>query len=377
MNGKEKKSEFLPAVRAEIEEVRHQTEYFLENGLMYELLEGVPDVVLVLNEQRQVVYANSAVLKVTDLEKVDEAYGLRPGELLGCVHAKNDTGGCGTTLFCRTCGAAHVILNGIRGDAEVQECCIQQSDGKNLSLLVWGRPFSYRGNPFVVFSIQDISSRTKLRVLERIFFHDILNAAGGIRNMIEILDDVKKEELQEVRQLLSNLSNDMIEIIQFQRDVKSGENGELKAYMYPYALQKIVEEVADRYRKNHLCQDRTIRVDTGGGDCRILSDGGLLRRCLGSIIKNTLETIRAGDEIAISWKESDRDVDLQVRNPGFIDPEVQQQIFQRSFSTKDTRRGFGSYGVKMIVENYLNGKVWFESSKKDGTCFHVRIPKET
>jgi signal transduction histidine kinase len=377
MNKKNMQSEFAPAARADEETLSRQAALFEDNLLAGELLEGVPDAVMVLNSYRQIVYMNSAALRLSTEEgSASECIGLRPGELLHCIHADNETGGCGTTLFCRVCGAARVILNGIRGNGDVQECRIRRTDGSALNLLVWGRPFSWDDIPFTIFSIQDISSSTRLRILERSFFHDILNSAGGIRNMIEVLQEVDSGDFENTRRLIHDLSNDMIEQIQFQRDVGYAENGELKTYLAAHPVRGIVEEVVARSRKNHLCQERSIRLQGGNRDCAVYSDAGILKRCLTHVIRNALETIRAGDEVMVGWEEEDGCVDIRVFNPGYIAEDVQLQIFQRSFSTRDTRRGIGTYGVKIIVEHYLDGAVWFKSDKKEGTWFHVRIPQK-
>jgi sensor histidine kinase regulating citrate/malate metabolism len=52
------------------------------------------------------------------------------------------------------------------------------------------------------------------------------------------------------------------------------------------------------------------------------------------------------------------------------------QIFQRSFSTKGTGRGIGTYSVKLLTEKYLQGEVSFISTKEFGTTFYITIPKE-
>lgn len=55
--------------------------------------------------------------------------------------------------------------------------------------------------------------------------------------------------------------------------------------------------------------------------------------------------------------------------------DIQLQIFQRSFSTKDETRGTGTYSIKMFTEQYLNGKVSFVSNEEERTVFSVFLPK--
>lgn len=50
------------------------------------------------------------------------------------------------------------------------------------------------------------------------------------------------------------------------------------------------------------------------------------------------------------------------------------QIFQRSFSTKGGGRGIGTYSVKLLTENYLQGRVAFVSTAEAGTTFTATYP---
>lgn len=56
--------------------------------------------------------------------------------------------------------------------------------------------------------------------------------------------------------------------------------------------------------------------------------------------------------------------------------EVQAQVFQRSFSTKGNDRGLGTYSMKLFGENYLKGKVYFQSDADKGTTFFLALPKQ-
>ena len=55
--------------------------------------------------------------------------------------------------------------------------------------------------------------------------------------------------------------------------------------------------------------------------------------------------------------------------------DVQLQLFQRSFSTKGESRGIGTYSIKLLIENYLKGKVSFVSNKTVGTVISIELNK--
>jgi sensor histidine kinase regulating citrate/malate metabolism len=90
--------------------------------------------------------------------------------------------------------------------------------------------------------------------------------------------------------------------------------------------------------------------------------------------KNALEASGKGATITLSCKLNGRNACFSVHNPGFIDDEVQQQLFNRSFSTKGKGRGLGTYSMKLFGEKYLGGKVGFTSSEWAGTEFFLELP---
>jgi signal transduction histidine kinase len=57
-----------------------------------------------------------------------------------------------------------------------------------------------------------------------------------------------------------------------------------------------------------------------------------------------------------------------------MEQDVQLQIFKRSYSTKGSGRGLGTYSIKLLGEKFLKGKVWFESEIEKGTTFYFEIP---
>ena len=142
-------------------------------------LEAVSAPTAILNEQRQVIYANRAFQEFAGAESVEELCGDRPGEILGCIHAHD---GCGHAESCRFCGAAQVILETQRTrQAAVRECHMTVSSagrGPAHDFLVRTTPFEITNRPFVLVSFTDISHQKRRVALERIFFHDILNTTS-------------------------------------------------------------------------------------------------------------------------------------------------------------------------------------------------------
>src|SRR5690348_15195049 len=101
---------YLPAARADVEQVDLDSQAFFGSGLYSEVLDLVPEMVLALNQHRQVVYANAAAIATVEAGAAAPRLGLRFGELIGCIHSADEPGGCGTSIACRQCGAARALV---------------------------------------------------------------------------------------------------------------------------------------------------------------------------------------------------------------------------------------------------------------------------
>ncbi|MEQ8223630.1 MAG: sensor histidine kinase, partial [Candidatus Eremiobacterota bacterium] len=170
------------------------TEYSLEARLPYEeiiklngklkshplipvLLNSTPDIIMILNRYRQIVTANEHFLEVLKIESETKILGKRPGEAMSCIHCKNKS--CGTTKFCKYCGAINAIFNSQKFKCrDIQECniTVRTSSGlQGFNFLVTATPFDFNKENFVIFSIRNISEQKFHHSVERIFFHDVLN----------------------------------------------------------------------------------------------------------------------------------------------------------------------------------------------------------
>ncbi len=183
-------TQFAPAERSLEIEIREQHEYLKGLPLFTLVTDVVPETVMVLNRNRQIVFSNRTFVERLGAENIAEIYGLRPGEALQCKHASENPGGCGTTEYCTTCGAVQSILASQQGEVNARECrIVQKNTGEALDLKVWSSPFSLGDEPFTIHAVTDISHQKRRYALERIFFHDVLNIAVGVRGYAGLLRD--------------------------------------------------------------------------------------------------------------------------------------------------------------------------------------------
>ena len=367
---------FAPAERASLQELQHQSELFERYAWLTDVMAGVPDIFMVLNQYRQIVFANRAVFRQLNIMDKAAMFGLRPGEALDCVHASESDGGCGTTEFCRECGAVHAIMNSLGGRECVQECRIARRNGDALDLRVSATPVTLEDQEFVMFAVNDISNEKRRRVLERLFFHDILNTAGGMLGIAEILRDASADELEDLKSIVLELSERLVEEIRSQQILAAAEGGDLAITPQEISIGALFEETVEVYSHHEVIRHRSLKIDPASEDVSFKSDRNLARRVIGNMTKNALEGSAPGETVTLSAVHSGGEVRISVHNPGVMPRSVQLQIFQRSFSTKGAGRGLGTYSIKLFSERFLHGRAFFTSTPEDGTTFTVVYPVE-
>lgn len=372
---------FAPAQRADIRKLVAAREDFVSSPVATRLLDAVPDPAMILYETRQIVIANSVLLRLVGIRNMDDMVGMRPGELLECIHATEMPGGCGTSKACRYCGAGQAIVDCIdKGRITGQECRIRtrnDKDGGSIDVYVQVTPIVARSRDFVVLHMRDISGDRRRAVLEKIFFHDLSNAAFGLRSIADSLR-TRGSNSETDRQLKESLYQAAVQItdeLECQKALLRAETGDLVPVFSSVSVAEQLRLVQIGYSQCELGAGRSILVDDAP-DITVVTDAMLLQRILSNLVKNALEATPDGGTITISALDAGDEVSLAVGNPGVMPEEVQLQIYQRSFSTKDrSGRGIGTYSVKLLTERYLGGRVSFTSREPDGTRFVVTLPK--
>jgi PAS domain-containing protein len=372
-------TDFAPPERASQRDLERQARYFSDQPLLRQLLDAMPNIVLILNQERQTVYANARVRELFEADSSRSIIGLRAGEVLGCAHALETPGGCGTTKFCRTCGAARAFLSSQDGmeSTSVQECRIaREQDGgiEALDFRVWATPFEDSGECFTIFALVDISDEKRRRALERVFFHDLLNVAGMLRTALEMKPRADPDDAERLGEKISGISARLIGEIKAQRDLAAAENNELSVNQVPIQSLAFLRHIAEMYASHDAAEKRRLTIAEQAEDVVFSSDSTLLGRVIGNMVKNALEASQPGQTITLGTRAVGEEIEFWVHNPTWMPEDVQLQVFQRSFSTKGPGRGLGAYSMKLLSQRYLQGDVSFVSSEGGGTTFRARYP---
>ncbi len=366
---------FAPAPRAKMEKVKEQALTIMESPDFQRVTNAVSNIIMILNEDRQLLFANNRLCELIQNNNIQNLMGKRPGEILGCIYSDKTTGGCGTSEHCEMCGAVNSIIAGLEGRKNTSECRILTGDGTDaFDLKVCSTPYVVDGENFVIFVVEDIGNEKRRNVLERTFFHDIINTVGGLKGITQLLKEAP-ESFDEFKDLIFEATDTLMDEINAQKQLLAAENDELALNLHEVNSMQLMKSIADLYSNHTVAEDKEIVVDNNSTNVTFTTDEAIAKRILSNMAKNALEASQTGKVVTISCTEKDDFIDISVHNESVMPREVKLQMFQRSFSTKGAGRGIGTYSIKLLLEKYLHGKISFTSEEGEGTTFIASFPK--
>jgi signal transduction histidine kinase len=376
MQTRQEETKFAPAERLDNSAIFRQSRMLEEQGLLTALYEAVMNAVVIVNAQRQIVYCNQNFADFTGFRDPRSLYGMRPGEAIGCIHSEEEAGGCGTAEACAVCGAVNSILDAQQGVLRVREAHIRKQDGTpDANIELKASPFAQDREKFVILSINDISDRVRRRALERVFFHDLMNTASGLKIISEELESAARTDshLPVQNQLINGITH-LIEEIREQRSLMAAETDDLEPTIKQCRSLELLHQLTAYYQYLDIAENRLIRIAPDSSDIPFETDRTLVFRVLSNMLKNALEASGPGETVVLACRAVRGGVEFSVQNPAYMPKNIQFQVFHRAFSTKSSGRGLGTYSMKLLTEHYLGGRVSFTSSHRNGTCFRAWYP---
>lgn len=338
------------------------------------ILNAVDSFMVILNKDRQIVAANQNFLELLNISQND-LLGKRLGECLKCINAQEAPSGCGTSKKCKYCGAVLSILESFQGKITVADECgilIKNDNGYAAAeFKVRATPLFVGESQFTVVVLTDISGQKRKDALEKVFLHDIANTICGLKGWAELLQEC---ESQEAVDRIVELSKQLVDDVNSQRLLLMAESHEVQLAHTTVSSSYILDLIRTVFSSHDVAIGRTINFCKLEEDVDFTTDMSLFMRVIVNMVKNALEATEPGGLVTVGVTKSLSGLIWCIHNPAFIPDEVAARIFQRSFSTKQTKgRGLGTYSMKLFGETYLNGEVWFETDKADGTNFYFKI----
>ena len=360
--------------KAAPEILERQIQVFRDDKFVRQMLDAIPSLLAVLNANRQIIYANTSLIEMLEFEHEDSLLGMRPGDVFDCVHVFDAEDGCGTGDYCRSCGALMAIIANEKKTEECRLTRLRESSIQAHELEVTTTPFSYENETFTIFSVVDKSDEHRRQMLERIFFHDIMNVVGSIKGFTELLEMQDSHDVDKVYRQIREAAEQVIGEVEAQRMLSDAERGRLELKQELCSSEDILQRLVRLYEKHKVSTLRGLEISGAAENHYLLTDQSLVLRILGNMVVNALEAANARQTVTLDCRLKGKEVVFSVNNPGMIPDEVRPEIFRRTYSTKGRGRGLGTYSMRLLT-SFLQGEVSFVC--RDGnTTFFLRLAQK-
>jgi K+-sensing histidine kinase KdpD len=370
---------YAPAWRAPRNQLINELALVSNNPVIDGLIKTVGGLLAILNEHRQVLLVNQAFLNMLHIDDPESLLGLRPGEAIQCVHSHDEPAGCGTTRFCASCGAAIAIVSSLSVDHPEERTCVTTvtRDGKtaDLYLKVKSYPFVVDGKRFVLLFMSDVSTEQKRAALERAFYHDVSNIVMGLVGATEALEEENAYDAGGLVGRIKTLTSRLADEVAMQKVLSSSELSEYEPDMQWMSVAHVIGELREIFANHPAADGRTLILQAPSAGTRIRTDFSMLVRVLSNMVVNALEATKEKGTVTLWIDDDDASITFCVRNETAIAKDAVDRVFQRNFSTKGGEgRGLGTYTMKLLCEKYLDAKISFTTSDREGAIFRLQLP---
>jgi len=256
---------------------------------------------------------------------------------------------------------------------EVQAWLDSDSITRAQNIRVFAQPLSIGEDELTAFSVVDTSHENRTQLLERAFLHDLVNAAGSIQMLIDLLTtDTSRQERVEYVKLLQVSINRLLAEIYHEKMMLDSSGLATSAVN----VHEILTALAEYYKNQTLAGHCRIEIEEGAvKSMNVLGDQAVVVRVLDNMVRNAIEASSHGGVVTLGCRQIDSDLEFWVHNPNKISETVRTKIFKRSFS-KPRDKETQSYGTEILSE-LCGGAVAVSSDQEFGTRFSIRYPAAT
>ncbi len=372
------KTYFASPDRSSADNLKAEIEFIGNNAIINALLHSVNGLLAVLNSNRQIVALNDSLLMLLGITDTDKVFGLRPGEALKCIHSNEMPGGCGTSEFCSTCGAAISIVSSLAKNRPVERECALTSEESGKKQDVYFRvrcvPILYNTNRYQLLFLQDITYHQRLAALERVFFHDVNGIISGILSASTLISSESTQDIRDLSKTVYRLSSRLASEVSMQQCLCQTEACVYQPVMSPISLAQVFQDIKDIFANNPVSKNRRLALPSEFPNVDINTDASLFLRVISNMITNAFEETEEGEEVKVWVDIVEGKISFCVHNKKPMPATVAKRIFQRNFSTKSgIGRGLGTYSMKLFGEEILGGKIDFTSAEEEGTVFRYSM----
>jgi len=208
--------------------------------------------------------------------------------------------------------------------------------------------------------------------------HEIKNPLTPMKLSIQYLQHAQRTDPERARQMISRVSNTLIEQIDGLAHIATAFSNFAKmpqAQLEEVELKAVVTSVFRLFTEGQS-PEATLQIDFPDNPVIVQADPRQLSRIFNNLIKNAQQAIPEDREgrIEVNMYVQQNTATVEVKDNGTgIPEEIQPRVFQPNFTTKSSGMGLGLAMCKNMMES-MNGRIYFETVEGEGTTFFVTLP---
>ncbi len=360
----------LQELACELEDLRFKQE--INAGI----INSATDAIITINEDHVIVGYNKGAEKILGFTR-EEALGQDLKLIIPPPHKEEHREYVRRFIATREARVIgkHVRLTALR------------RDGTEFPMSISFSVAEIRGNLYFTGIIRDITEYQEMedRVLhsERLaaigntvahITHEIKNPLliiGGFARQLQkaaVLDDKARQKLKIIAEEVTHLESMVAEMRDFLRPPKAQKRlGPIEA-----VLEEVLNLFEDTFSEHHIKVRRRLAKKLPP----VSYDPQKLRQVLMNLFKNALEAMPRGGEVTVATRVNGPNLEVLISDTGEgMSPEVQANIFQPYYTTKEKGTGLGLAICQFIVHEH-GGCILVDSTPGKGSTFTIQLPLE-
>ncbi len=219
--------------------------------------------------------------------------------------------------------------------------------------------------------VHDIRNLLAPLGISEVRLEQVLKALGGIGGNQHKRNGWKEQEigLNRMRLVKSNL------ITLIDQTLICGTRTRSEYVKTAASMKVLVLETVEEIALHQYLSTKNIKTTFSGEIFNSKFNHIDIKRVLQNLIVNAGHASKENETIEILVQAQGDSVLVSVIDRGTGIPDnVKPLILKEKYTTKSDGNGLGLLSCRDIIENYHQGKLWFESKDGEGTKFHFKIP---
>jgi PAS domain S-box-containing protein len=233
---------------------------------------------------------------------------------------------------------------------------------------------------------RSLSTELKKQIEERLLFtrglvHELKTPLTPLITASDYLeqhlnDDTARSFAHNIHTGALNMEKRVNELL----DLAQGEVGTLKIHPSRFNLNELLVSIVGYMRPDAERRNQRLELNLPEQQLFLNADPDRLRQVISNLLANSFKFTRRGGWVKLTVEEEEESVVISVTDNGSgIDESEQPFVFQayhRGQTSEKSRLsglGLGLTLSRMFVELH-GGRIWFESSKGEGSTFYVKVP---